>query len=226
MSTVEETFAAEAQDPTALSPERAAELLAGAPWRRLAFLGDSLAEGLGDRSPGYRPLSWPERTEEALRAVQPSLTSLNLGLRDLKARDVREQQLDRALAFAPDLAVVVAGGNDALAKRWDAGAVEEDLDAMVAALRAQGSAVLLFRLMDLGSAFPTFRGTWLHARLDELDARTVAVAERHDAWLVDVRSHPACAEPERMSRDFKHASHAGHALIAGVLVRRLAREVP
>ena len=220
-----DAFAAEAEDPYALAPADGAKLLAGAPWRRLAILGDSLAEGLGDPSPGYRPLSRDERLHEALSLATGGTEVLNLGRRDLVAREVREQQLDRALAWRPDLAVLTAGGNDALGQAWDPDAVEEELATMVAALRGAGADVVTFRLMDLGAAFPAFRGTWLQARLDELDARTAAVTARHGGWTVDVHASPACAQPWRMSADLKHASHAGQALIAAEVVRRLAREV-
>ena len=44
----------------------------------------------------------------------PSAEVLNLARRGLLASEVREHQLAPALAFRPDLAIVAAGGNDAL----------------------------------------------------------------------------------------------------------------
>ncbi|WP_250906055.1 hypothetical protein [Nonomuraea sp. NEAU-A123] len=41
----------EESDPFCLSPARAAELLADAPWRRFSVIGDSLSAGTGDPSP-------------------------------------------------------------------------------------------------------------------------------------------------------------------------------
>src|SRR3712207_2377913 len=83
-------------------------LLGGAPWRRLAVLGDSIAEGVGEPHPGYRDLSWIDRIAEPLRAAAGGLAVTNLGRRDLLAREVRERQLLPALAFEPDLTIVAA----------------------------------------------------------------------------------------------------------------------
>ena len=93
-----------------------ASTLSGAPWRRLAVVGDSIAEGVREPHVGYRDLSWIDRIAESL----PGLEVLNLGRRNLLAREVLASQLDAALAFRPDLAIVAAGGNDALRRSFDA----------------------------------------------------------------------------------------------------------
>ena len=211
----------ELSDPHLIRPDDALAVLAGAPWQRLVVTGDSLAEGIGDPSPGYRPLSWADRLREALSAVNPDLAYLNLGVRDLKAREVRDVQLAGALAFRPDLAVVVAGGNDLLAAEWDPPAVEADLDAMIGDLRRAGADVVTFVLMDIVAAYPWMSGTPLEERLLDLHTRVRALSHAHGALLVDVGAHPACAEPERYSQDLKHGTHAGHALVASEVIRRL-----
>jgi lysophospholipase L1-like esterase len=101
------------------------------PWRRFVVVGDSLAEGIGDPTPGYEHLGWADRVARGLEADY-----LNLGRRDLLAVEVRATQLERALAFAPDLAAVVCGGNDLMRADHDPEAVERNVDAIVAALRA------------------------------------------------------------------------------------------
>ena len=97
--------------------------LSGAPWRRLAVVGDSIAEGVREPLDGWRDLSWIDRIAEAL----PALEVRNLGRRNLLARDVLASQLDAALAFRPDLAIVAAGGNDSLRRSFDPGVVEREL---------------------------------------------------------------------------------------------------
>jgi hypothetical protein len=67
------------------APDDLAPLLDGAPWRRLAVVGDS------------RALSWADRLTGPLGEVAPELEVL------------REQQLAEALLFAPDLAIVALG---------------------------------------------------------------------------------------------------------------------
>ena len=62
---------------------------------------------------------------------------------------MRASQLAPALAFRPDLAIVSAGGNDALRRSFDPGAVERELVAIVGPLRRAGADVLLLELMDI-----------------------------------------------------------------------------
>ena len=79
----------------------------------------------------------------------PRLALLNLGRRNLLAAEVRASQLAPALAFRPDLAIVAAGGNDALRRSFDPGAVERELVAIVGPLRRAGADVVLLELMDI-----------------------------------------------------------------------------
>jgi hypothetical protein len=95
----------ELDDPFCLTDDVAVRLLADAPWRRLAVIGDSIAEGLGDPVDGYRDLPWAERLADGLSAAVGDLSYLNLGVRGLTAGEIRRTQLTDALAFSPDLAV-------------------------------------------------------------------------------------------------------------------------
>lgn len=209
------------EDPFLLPAGEVDRLLADAPWRRFAVLGDSLAEGLGEPVEGYPDESWVDQLAAALRRARPELTVLNLGRRDARCAQVLDEQLRPALDFAPDLASVVCGGNDMLAADFDPDAVEAALDALVAPLRAGGAEVFLFSLQDLSAVWPDLAGTPLPARTAELNARTYAVAERHGALVVDMARHPARAERGMFSADRMHASRRGHAVLAGAAAAAL-----
>src|SRR5262249_2953846 len=99
----ERSYPGEAADPYCLRPGEAEKLLAGHPWRRFAVLGDSVAEGAGEPAPGYADEPWCDRIAAALRAHQPDLAYLNLGVGNTSAAQVRATQLPTALVFAPDL---------------------------------------------------------------------------------------------------------------------------
>ncbi len=229
MTTAEttETYEREAADPDCLSPEEADALLAGAPWRRFVVLGDSVAEGLGERAPGYGPDPWAHRVATALRRQQPELTYLNLGVRELRSSQVRETQLDPALAFRPDLAAVFCGGNDLLVRHWEADRVEGHIDAIVRALRDAGSDVLTFTFFDLPKALPAPPGfgAALAERMDELAERMRLVAGRHATLHVEGAWHPAGADLGIYSSDFKHVNTRGHAICASMTIRRLAEHL-
>jgi lysophospholipase L1-like esterase len=216
----------EADDPDVLGVHEEHALLRGAPWRRFAVVGDSIAEGVGDPVDGYRPLDWSRRVARGLRSHHPELAYLNLGVRGLRAREVRETQLVAALDFAPDLAAVCAGGNDTMARRFDADALEQELDELVGALREAGADVLLFTLMEIGEAveLPDPWGTRLGERMAQLASVTRSVARRHDALLAECAGHPRAADPSVYSADMLHLNMRGHAVVAGVAMRALARD--
>jgi lysophospholipase L1-like esterase len=201
-----------------------ASLLRGAPWRRLAVLGDSIAEGVREPHPGYLDLSWIDRIAEPLRAAAPGLTVMNLGVRDLLASEVRERQLAPALGFRPDLAIVAAGGNDALRRSFTPGDVARELDGIVGPLRAAGADVLMLELMDIVASglVPAEYAGPLDERMCNLAALTRAVASRHGAMLVEMRGHPASADPGVYSSDRLHLNARGHAIVATEAVRVLS----
>jgi lysophospholipase L1-like esterase len=209
-------------DPFLRPPREVDQLLAGAPWTRLAVLGDSLAEGIGEPTPGYPDESWVDQLATALRRQQPDLAVTNLGRRNVRCAQVLDEQLRPALDFGPDLASVVCGGNDMLVPDFDPDGVEATLDALVAPLRAGGAEVFLFSLQDLSAVWPDLAATPLPRRTAELNARTYAVAERHGALVVDMARHPARAERGMFSDDRLHASRRGHAVLTGATAEVLA----
>ena len=198
-------------------------LLGGAPWRRLAVLGDSIAEGVREPYDGYLDLSWIDRIADPLRAVAPGLTVMNLGVRDLLAAEVRERQVDAALAFRPDLAIVAAGGNDALRRSFAPEQVARELDGIVRPLRQAGADVLMIELMDIVSSglVPAEYASPLDERMRALAEITRTVADRHGAMLVEMRGHPASADPTVYSSDRLHLNARGHAIVAAEAVRVL-----
>jgi lysophospholipase L1-like esterase len=213
----------EAQDPYCLSDPEADAVLRGAAWQRFVVLGDSLAEGLGEDTPGYRSLPWADRTRDALARQQPGLAYLNLGLRDLVAGEVREQQLEPALEFAPDLAAVVCGGNDLFRGSFDPDKVEAEIEGIIAPLRQSGAQVVTFGLMNITKAFPKL--AFLEPMVDSLNQRVRLVAERNGALLVDMWEHPVCSDPGMFASDKVHASMRGHAVLGSETIRALGRSI-
>jgi lysophospholipase L1-like esterase len=198
-------------------------LLAGAPWCRFAVLGDSLAEGIGEPTDGFPDKGFAEQIADALDRARPGLAYLNLGTRDLRADAIRATQLAPALAFRPDLAMVVAGGNDLLRSRFAIEPVAEHIDAMVAALRATGADVVTIGLFD-GKASPYIpeerRGPIVE-RIHQLNDRTWQIALVHDAIHVDFTNHPGTDDPGLYGSDGLHGNRRGHAFTAGVVIQAL-----
>lgn len=214
-------YPAEAADPHCLAAGEAETLLRGAPWRRFAVLGDSLAEGLGDPVPGYRTASWADRTAEALRAAAPGLAYLNLGRRGLTTAQVRTGQAGPAAAFSPDLVAVVCGGNDLLLPGFSPEVVAGEMDLLFGRLAAPGTTVVTFALANVAAAVPELRGGPLEEGVASLNGIVRETAGRHGALVVEMYDHPAVGERDLYSADLIHASARGHAVIAARTIRAL-----
>jgi lysophospholipase L1-like esterase len=214
----------EATDPYCLTDEKAADLLAGHSWRRFAGIGDSVVEGIREPFPGYRDESWIDRLLRWARLAAPELAELNLGRRDLRAAQIRATQLAPAVDFAPDLAVVFAGGNDMFRRDFDEAAVAADLSAMVGALRDLGCTVITLSAFDISRAgiVPERYAARSSERIRRLGALTGSVAARHGALFVDFNDHPLAKDPTVYSSDLVHLNARGHAVVAAEVLRHLA----
>jgi lysophospholipase L1-like esterase len=217
-------LAREWADPHVANDEELARLLGPAvPWERVVVLGDSIAAGVREPSPGYRDLSWVDRLAAGLAIARPGAMVHNLGRRDLTAAEVREAQLDAALALGPDLAIVAAGGNDLLRRKFDPNLVRDELSAILGPLRAAGADVLTFGLLDnTGTGLvPERFVTVLRERLVELADVTRAVSTAVGGWHVSLREHPAAADVDIFASDGLHLNARGHAIVGTELARHL-----
>jgi lysophospholipase L1-like esterase len=215
--------AAEANDPDVLSPAEEAELLAGATWDRFAVLGDSIAHGLREAIPGYQDLGWADRVAVALRRGGREVAYRNFGVPELRAAQVRESQLEPARRFAPDLALVVCGGNDLLVRKFDVAAVEHEIELILTGLQEAGADVITCTMLDMprALAMPPEFGTELRDRFDALCDATRRAASRNRVLVAECAPLDVCADPGIYASDFQHANTRGHAIAASVAIRRL-----
>ncbi len=139
----------------------------------------------------------------------------NLAVRGRSARQIRAEQLERALAMRPDLVTAVAGLNDLMRLRFDAHDVAAEVEAMQRPLVAAGATVLTFSLPDLSRVLPLARP--LSVRVLAWSRTLRAVCDRTGAILVDFAAHPVASDPRLWSADRFHANADGHALIAQAL---------
>lgn len=217
---------AELLDPDCLADGEGSRLLAGHPWRRFVVLGDSVANGPIFPVEGYSPLRWTDRVAAELRTQAPELRYLNLGVSGQRAAEVRASQLDDALDFEPDLALVLAGGNDAFRRDYAgpvADAVDAELAAMFEALRAAGAQLSSVGIFDVSysPAVPERNRLELRERLALLADHARALASRYDSVHVDLSRHPRASDPTLYSPDGRHGNARSDAIAAAELVRAL-----
>jgi lysophospholipase L1-like esterase len=186
---------------------------------RYVALGDSSTEGLDDPdgSGGYR--GWSQRLAERLYTAQGSLDYANLAVRGLTTAQVRERQLDAALALRPNLATLFCGTNDVTAVRFDAARVAADIEHMQRALAAGGATVLSFTLPDLTPLMPLAR--LIAPRIAALNQALIAASRLTGSIVVDFAAYPVATDYRLWSEDRIHANSAGHARIAAALAHAL-----
>ena len=215
-------FSAEADDPLVLAPERTAALLAGAPWQRFAVLGDSIAAGTGDPSPGYARIGWADRVAAALTAVNPALVYRNTGRIGATSDQVLDRQLAETVEFAPDLVHLSCGGNDLFTAGGDVDRLHRNLSTILTALAATGAQLSMFTVADVWSVERMAPMRAMRPQMIALNEVVRAVAAEFGAVLTEFWNHPLRSRPELMSADLIHFTTSGHAVVASEVVRSLA----
>lgn len=186
---------------------------------RYVAIGDSSTEGLDDPdgAGGFR--GWANRLAERIAAAQGELLYANLAVRGRSTRQIRETQLDPALAMRPDLVTLFSGTNDVVRRGFDPARVAGDIREMHRALIGQGATLLTFTLPDLAPVMPAAR--WIAPRVEQLNQILREVSAESGARLVDLATHPVATDPRLWSDDRLHANSLGHERIAAALAEAL-----
>ncbi|HCU95339.1 MAG TPA: SGNH hydrolase, partial [Actinobacteria bacterium] len=174
-------------------------------------LGDSFTEGLDDPradQSGYR--GWADRFAEMLATHRPGLRYANLAVRGKVLREVAEEQVPQAIAMAPDLVSLAAGGNDMLRPRADPDTLAEAFDEVVRTLLMAGCPVLMFTGFD--PRFPVLR--LIRGKVAAFNMHLRAIADRHQCYVVDLWSMNVLRDPRAWSADRLHLTPDAHRRVA------------
>jgi len=174
-------------------------------------LGDSFTEGLDDPRGDQRGyLGWADRFAQLLAAQQPGLRYANLAVRGKLLGQVADEQVPRAIAMAPDLISLAAGGNDLLRLRSDPDALAQTLDDVVRTVLMAGSQMLIFTGFD--PRFPVLR--LIRGKVAAYNMHLRAIADRHGCQVVDLWSMSVLADPRAWSADRLHLTPDAHRRVA------------
>ncbi|GAB1689492.1 hypothetical protein KRM28CT15_12950 [Krasilnikovia sp. M28-CT-15] len=189
----------------------------------MVILGDSSAAGYGVHRPRETPgalfaTGVSRRLHRPVRLYRLAVVgSVSAGL---------PYQVDAALEYEPDVAIILVGGNDVTHVSARAAAVRH-LAASVRRLRASGCKVVVGTCPDIGAIQPIKPPLrWVARRLSRqlAAAQTVAVVEAggRTVSLVDLLGPAFEADPVRMfSSDRFHPSAEGYARAAAVMMPTL-----
>lgn len=174
-------------------------------------LGDSFTEGMNDPGVNGRFRGWADRVAERLAADDPGFRYANLAVRGKLIDQIVTEQVPVAVAMAPGLVSLCAGGNDLLRPGSDPDEMAKKLARAVRDLRATGAEVLLFTGVDprdtplmrrMRGKFAVF---YMHVR---------SIADLYGCRLVDQWSMQGLRDWRAWSEDRLHMNEDGHRLVA------------
>ena len=207
------------QDPT---PQPATEVEAATthPWRRFVAIGDSFTEGVGDPEPrldgGYR--GWADRVAEVLSSQVPDFAYANLAVRGRLIGPIVAEQVEPAIALAPDLVTLCAGGNDIIRPGADPDAVAAQFEYAVARLSQTGATIVIFTGIDMGWQ-PVFRS--MRGKIAIYNENLRAIADRYDCVVADQWGLKEIQDSRFFDSDRLHLNPLGHHEVARMVLRTL-----
>ncbi|MGI9005346.1 MAG: SGNH/GDSL hydrolase family protein [Streptosporangiaceae bacterium] len=181
------------------------------PVRSYAALGDSFTEGVGDLRADGTCRGWADRFAEHLAVTRPDLRYANLAIRGKLLGEVLAEQVPAAIAMAPDLVSLAAGGNDLLRPRSDPDELAVTVETAVSALRAAGAQVMVFTGFD-PKAFPVLR--LIRGKSAVLTMHIREIASRYDCQLADLWAMRVLTDRRLWTPDRLHLTPDGHRRVA------------
>ncbi|MFI0351507.1 SGNH/GDSL hydrolase family protein [Actinomadura sp. 9N407] len=196
------------------------------PGEPLSFvvLGDSTAAGLGVHTAEETPAALLAAGLSSIAGRPVRLT--NLGRSGSRSAAL-EDQVTRALAVVPSIAVIMVGAND-VTGRVPAGESVRHLAAAAERLLAAGCEVVVGTCPDLGSVKPLMQPLrWFARRASRqlAAAQTIVAVERgaRSVSIGDLLGREFAADPREMfSADRYHPSSRGYAAAAAAVLPSMA----
>ncbi len=196
------------------------------PRLRVVVLGDSTVTAPGVDHPDE---TWVRIVCHRL-AERRHISLLSVAIGGSTARTVIQRQLQAAVEFGPDIALLAIGANDTIhavpLRRFEA-----ELDTIVSRLSSTGAMVIQSGVADLGTIprlYPPLR-TVMTRRSAAYHRAHHRVADRHGAMVVDQRSDDRrlwIRDRSLWSEDLFHVSASGHLRWADSTWRTLEPALP
>ena len=194
-------------------------------FQRYVAIGDSFTEGLGDDLPDGRLRGWADLV--ALGIAEASATPVsyaNLAVRGRLLGPIVAEQLEPALALAPDLLSLCGGGNDLMRPRVEISYVIDLMGEVVDRALERGTHMLVLSGGNPSRHLPM--GAVMQRRGDRLAEAARDAFVRPGVTLVDNWGDPLLAEGQFWSVDKLHLNALGHTRVASNVLEALSVPVP
>lgn len=184
-------------------------------------LGDSSVFGVGDFGDAIPAVGagWVGRFAHDVRASK----FLNVAKNGARARDLLKYQVDAALAFSPDIALICIGTNDILRGNFSQGEIHRSLVALIHALEECGTALIFLGLPDpmISAPGPIRLRRILSRRVDILNTILAELEVYENVRFVDTWRKLTSQDSRIWHIDRMHPSPFGHQLIADLVRNNL-----
>ncbi|WP_022899317.1 SGNH/GDSL hydrolase family protein [Humibacter albus] len=190
------------------------------PFHRYVALGDSFTEGVGDpdeNAPGDIR-GWADRVAEVLARGTDDFAYANLAVRGKLIRQIADDQVDAAVALAPDLITISAGGNDVIRPGSDPDEVGALFDEVVTRLSVTGATIVVFTGVDVGFS-PVFKA--IRGKIAIYNENVRVVAEKHGCLVADQWALDSVQDARMWSADRLHMNPLGHHTVARMVLDTL-----
>ncbi|MCX7521663.1 SGNH/GDSL hydrolase family protein [Microbacterium sp. STN6] len=188
-------------------------------------IGDSFTEGVGDELGDGRVRGWADLVALGLAAASAQrVTYANLAIRGRKLGPLIAEQLEPAIALAPQLISLNGGGNDIMRPRVTLESIADQLAEAARRVVAAGPHMLL-----LSGANPTHHlpaGRLIQKRGERLAALVRERYPRDGVTFVDNWADATLADIRYWSPDRMHMNALGHARVASNVLLALGCVVP
>lgn len=185
-------------------------------WKRFVAIGDSFTEGIGDEVEGIALKSW---VDHFVQLCENDIEYANFAKRGLVTKEIRSQQLEKALTFKPDLVSLIAGANDVLKGRWNHNAYKNDMEFMINTLSKTGADIMIANLPDFTVRLPfaSEKKQIIKEQLLEANDVICSLSREYKLHHVDFWSHPLVNDNTLWSKDLIHPSSKGYVKVAELI---------
>lgn len=190
------------------------------PWTRYVAIGDSFTEGIGDperASPGGNR-GWADRVAEVLGDCTHEFAYANLAIRGRLLQQILDEQVEPALALAPDLISISAGGNDLIRPGSDPDDVASRFEHGLKRLVSDGATIVMFNGPDIGRTPVLGR---VRGKVAIYNENLRYLAKKYDAIVADMWALRELQDTQMWDPDRLHFSPIGHHTIARMVLDAL-----
>ncbi|HDR3649520.1 TPA: SGNH/GDSL hydrolase family protein [Bacillus anthracis] len=185
-------------------------------WKRFVAIGDSFTEGIGDEVEGIALKSW---VEHFVQLCVNDIEYVNFAKRGLVTKEIRSQQLEKALTFNPDLVSLIAGANDVLKGRWNHQEYKNDMEIIIDTLSKTDADIIIGNLPDFTVRLPfaSEKKEVLKEQLLEANEVIFSLSREYKLHHIDFWNHPLVNDNTVWSKDLIHPNSKGYVKVAELI---------